>query len=61
MSLKIKNHKAHSQAREIILNVFKYFQNKNQYLPKCKLTAEANGYSVMSVRRIVCEGKNTRI
>jgi len=60
MSSKIKNCKAHSQAREIIWNVFKYFKDKNEYMANCRLytmTGEAIGYSTMSVRRIVYEGK----
>lgn len=60
MSSKIKNCKAHSQAREIIWNVFKYFKDKNEYMANCRLytmTGEATGYSTMSVRRIVYEGK----
>lgn len=32
MSSKIKNRKAHSQAREIVWNVFKYFKDKNEYM-----------------------------
>ncbi|CAI6375190.1 unnamed protein product [Macrosiphum euphorbiae] len=60
MSSKIKNCKAHSQAKEIIWNVFKYFKDKNEDMANCRLytmTAEATGYSTMSVRRIVYEGK----
>jgi hypothetical protein len=60
MSSKIKYHKAHSPLREIIWNVFKYFQNKIEYIAKCRLytmTAGATGYSATSVQRIVYEGK----
>jgi hypothetical protein len=56
LSSKIKNRKAHSQVKEIIWNVFKYFQNKNEYIAKCRLytmTAEATGYSTMSVKCIL--------
>ena len=64
MSSKIKNHEAHSQAREIIWNAFRYFQNKNEYIAKCRLytmTAEVTGYSATSVQHIVYEGKKTWI
>lgn len=63
MSSKIKNRKAHSQAREIIWNVFKYFKDKNEYMANCRLyttTAEATGgYSTMSIKRIVYEVRKT--
>jgi hypothetical protein len=56
MSSKIKNRKANSQAREIFWNVFNYFKDKNEYMANSRLytmTAEATGYSTMSVKRIV--------
>lgn len=57
---KIKNKKAHSQAREIIWNVYNYFKEKNEYFTERVLystTADATGYSARSVQRIVLESK----
>lgn len=60
LNSKIQNKKAHSQAREIIWNVYNYFKEKNEYFTESVLystTADATGYSARSVQRIVLESK----